>query len=231
MILVWSSCFWRCPERYKPLPHTQQNQTDAASSQSEQSQSHAQEREAYKTLLAQVQANNKTLHFPTCYNDPLTQTATCNKPVVILIAVLLAFICIASISGNFLVLLVIAKSSRLRKPPSVFKVSLAIADLLLSLFVIPSQLYNLFRNVLVPEGPVYTLAENVTNLNSIPDWIPRTVGSASLISMTASILTLLVMSVDRLVAIRWPIYHRIHNSINRASCSIVVITLMRNPPE
>jgi hypothetical protein len=44
--------------------------------------------------------------------------------------------------------------------------------------------------------------------------------------MTASILTLLVMSIDRLVAIRWPIYHRIHNSCNRAICSIVIIWII-----
>ena len=189
-------------------------------------QSQSDKHDAFKNIIFQMQETNRTLHFPTCYNDLKNQSAYCNKPVVIVIAILLALICIASISGNFLVLLVIAKSSRLRKPPSVFKVSLAIADLLLSLFVIPSLLYNLFRNVLIPEDPVYTLANNVTSLNGIngiPDWIPRTVGSASLISMTASILTLLVMSVDRLVAIRWPIYHRIHNSCNRATGSIIII--------
>lgn len=88
---------------------------------------------------------NKTLHFPTCYNDLLTQTASCNKGIVLIIAVFLACICFASISGNFLVLLVIAKSSRLKKPPSVFKVSLAIADLLLSLFVIGGWLFPKIR--------------------------------------------------------------------------------------
>lgn len=34
------------------------------------------------------------------------------------------------------------------------------------------------------------------------------------------------MSVDRLVAIRWPIYHRIHNSCNRAILSIIIIWII-----
>lgn len=174
----------------------------------------------------------RTMHFPTCYNDITTKTATCHKPTVLLFALFLGLICIASISGNFIVLLVIAKTARLRRPPAVYKVSLAIADLLLSLFVIPSLLYNLGRNILIPDKPVYTLTDEATglhdpNLNpNIPSWIPRTVGSAQLISMTASILTLLVMSIDRLVAIRWPLIHRIHNSMNRAIIPIVIIWLL-----
>lgn len=199
------------------------------SSRQESSSNQNMEKSPEKLSSMEMDSMNQdfhTMHFPTCYNNLETKTATCNKPVIIILAIILALICIASISGNFLVLLVIAKSSRLRKPPSVFKVSLAIADLLLSLFVIPSLLYNLFTTILVPEDPIYTLAGNITDLQKIPNWIPRTVGSAQLISMTASILTLLVMSVDRLVAIRWPIYHRIHNSCNRATCSILVIWII-----
>lgn len=175
----------------------------------------------------------KSYHFPTCYNsiDP-TKLSQCHKPTILFFAILFFLICFISVFGNFLVLYVVTKSSRLHRPPSVFKASLAVADLLISLLVIPSLLYNLITNIISsPNGGVPSFQEMTENTaNTMPNWFVRTVGSATLISTTASILTLLVMAVDRLVATRWPIYHRIHNSNTRAGLSISIVWIISVVP-
>jgi len=175
----------------------------------------------------------KTYHFPTCYNslDP-NKLAQCHKPTILFFAILFFLICFISVFGNFLVLYVVTKSSRLHRPPSVFKASLAVADLLISLLVIPSLLYNLLTNIISSaDGSVLSFQEMTENTSDkMPNWFVRTVGSATLISTTASILTLLVMAVDRLVATRWPIYHRIHNSNTRAGLSISIVWIISVVP-
>lgn len=194
--------------------------------------------------LLQFFEQQTTYHFPTCYNLLETQTAVCNTGIVTFISAIFGIICFISVLGNFMVLLTIFKSSILHKPPSVFKASLAIADLLLSIFVIPSLLYNISTKILT-DTPVYTLNSNELlqhidldidedsydpRYADSPEWIKRIVSSATLISMTASILTLLTMSIDRLVAIRWPLYHRIHNSCSRAVVSIGCVWIVATVP-
>jgi len=131
-----------------------------------------------------------------------------------------------SVVGNLLVLVVVSKTKFSRRPPSVYKASLAVADLLLSLFVIPAMVYNIFTNILAPSNGVF-YAFDEARIETVAPWIRRVTASTTLVSMTASVLTLLTMSVDRLVAIRWPLWHRIeYSTINRASLSIAFVWIV-----
>merc|ERR1712110_278519 len=147
-------------------------------------------------------------------NGTISDIANCNIPAVSVFTIFFIAIALISICGNFLVLYVVYKNTRMRRPQAVFKASLALADLLLSVLVIPSQVYNIIELILSKRElgvPRFKLIEDGVAA-MMPYWIRSVVSSAAFISMTASILTLLVMSIDRLVATRWPIYHRIHNS-------------------
>ena len=167
-----------------------------------------------------------TYHFPSCYNDDLTKSAICNIPLVTIFTAILSIVCIVSVVGNLLVLVVVSKSKFSRRPPSVYKASLAVADLLLSLFVIPAMVYNIFTNILTPSNGVF-YAFDESRIETVAPWIRRVTASTTLVSMTASVLTLLTMSVDRLVAIRWPLWHRIeYSTINRASLSIAFVWIV-----
>lgn len=166
-------------------------------------------------------------HFPTCYNND-NGSAVCNIPVISIFVCFFISIALISICGNFLVLYVVYKNSRMHRPPAVFKASLALADLLLSVLVIPSLVYNLIDIILSKHKSGIPDFESIQDSISaqMPYWIQVLVGSATFISVTASILTLLVMSIDRLVATRWPIYHRIHNSCTRAIISITMVWMV-----
>ena len=184
------------------------------------------------TLHTDLNLNNShysAYHFPTCYNNQ--KSATCNIPVISIFVCFFIAIALISIFGNFLVLYVVYKNSRMHRPPAVFKASLALADLLLSVLVIPSLVYNLIDIILTKRGAIPDFDTIQSEINDkMPYWIQVVVGSATFISMTASILTLLVMSIDRLVATRWPIYHRIHNSCTRAVLSITFVWVISIVP-
>lgn len=194
--------------------------------------------ESLKTTVQPVAIENyKALHFPTCYNGwnengTISDIANCNIPAVSVFTIFFIAIALISICGNFLVLYVVYKNTRMRRPQAVFKASLALADLLLSVLVIPSQVYNIIELILSKRElgvPRFKLIEDGVAA-MMPYWIRSVVSSAAFISMTASILTLLVMSIDRLVATRWPIYHRIHNSCTRALASIILVWIISIVP-
>lgn len=123
---------------------------------------------------------------------------------VLLWVVLLAFIAL-TICGNVLVCLAVATSRRLHQANSCFIVSLAVADLLLALLVLPFSAMLELRNGRWPLGGVFC---NV--------YI-----SLDVMLCTASILTLLAISVDRYLAISSPLSYP-----RRVTPSRVAIALM-----
>ncbi|KAM7000002.1 histamine receptor H2a [Tautogolabrus adspersus] len=106
----------------------------------------------------------------------------------VMLGVLLSLFILLTVSGNVLVCLAVCASRRLRCLTNCFIVSLAVTDLLLGLLVLPfSALLQL--NSEWPLGPVFC----------------NFYISMDVMLCTASILTLLAISVDRYLAVTMPL--------------------------
>lgn len=107
---------------------------------------------------------------------------------VVLLGVFLSLLILLTVGGNVLVCLAVCASRRLRCLTNCFIVSLAITDLLLGLLVLPfSALLQLREDW--PLGPVFC----------------NFYISMDVMLCTASILTLLTISVDRYLAVTMPL--------------------------
>ncbi|KAM6953776.1 histamine receptor H2a [Aplochiton taeniatus] len=110
------------------------------------------------------------------------------QPSKVFLGVFLSFLILLTVSGNVLVCLAVCASRRLRCLTNCFIVSLAVTDLLLGLLVLPfSALIQLSGDW--PLGPTFC------NLYT----------SLDVMLCTASILTLLAISVDRYLAVTAPL--------------------------
>ncbi|XP_060936106.1 histamine receptor H2a [Limanda limanda] len=108
----------------------------------------------------------------------------------VMLGVTLSLLILLTVSGNVLVCLAVCASRRLRSLTNCFVVSLAVTDLLLGVLVLPfSALLQL--NDEWPLGPV------LCNFYI----------SMDVMLCTASILTLLAISVDRYLAVTMPLRH------------------------
>uniref|UniRef100_A0A671UPS0 Histamine H2 receptor n=1 Tax=Sparus aurata TaxID=8175 RepID=A0A671UPS0_SPAAU len=106
----------------------------------------------------------------------------------VMLGVFLSFLILLTVGGNVLVCLAVCASRRLRCLTNCFIVSLAVTDLLLGLLVLPfSALIQL--NEEWPLGPVFC----------------NFYISMDVMLCTASILTLLAISVDRYLAVTMPL--------------------------
>ncbi|XP_032235319.2 octopamine receptor beta-2R-like [Nematostella vectensis] len=107
------------------------------------------------------------------------------------------------IPGNFLILLAIYKdpNRELRNPFNLFVGNLALADLLVGLVVLPLSSALHIREGLLIEAKSYEI------------W---TIHVSFFIACTASLLSLAAMTLDRHVALIYPVYYRIALSPKRA---------------
>ena len=112
-------------------------------------------------------------------------------------------------SANVLVIVVISRNETLRRRHGYIKISLAVADLLIGLLVVPAAVFNLATTLYLPtpssplvaEGraffrPVYQQdpAAEFAQKNSLASVF---FGTILIISFTASIYNLLLLSADR----------------------------------
>ena len=105
-------------------------------------------------------------------------------------------------AANVLVIGIITRNESLFRRHGSIKVSLAVADLLIGLFVIPAAIYNLATTLYIP-----TSQPNVRPLPLIIDSTKKFVqqnslasvffGTVFIISLTASINSLLLLTIDR----------------------------------
>ena len=127
----------------------------------------------------------------------------------VVISVMLAFIALGSFAGNTLVILSVATKKRLRTVTNCFVVSLAIADCLVSLLVLP-------LNIKVQLTGSWKLGVILCDL-----WI-----SMDVMLCTASILNLCCISLDRYFAITRPLMYATKRSKRLALIMIANVWIL-----
>ncbi|EEZ97714.1 neuropeptide SIFamide receptor [Tribolium castaneum] len=118
------------------------------------------------------------------------------------VAYLLVFA--VGIVGNFFVIAVVFRSPRMRTVTNFFIVNLAVADILVIVFCLPATLMS---NIFVP----WVLGW----------WMCKTVPYIQGVSVAASVYSLIAVSLDRFLAIWWPLKCQITKK--RARLMIVII--------
>lgn len=114
------------------------------------------------------------------------------------------FIFLTGLSGNLLTCAVIAKHKKMRNPTNLYLLSLAVSDLLVLLFGMPLELYDLWQNYPFPfgEGGCY-----------FKTFLFETVCFASILNVTA-------LSVERYIAVVHPLKTR-YLSTNRHAKRVI----------
>ena len=95
---------------------------------------------------------------------------------------------------NIIVIVITLRTSDLRKRYGYIKVSLAVSDLLMGLFVLPSTIQNTVRILYQARG-----VGGLTNFDIIEEGSVRSsvFGTITIISITTSIYNLTLLSFDR----------------------------------
>ncbi|XP_067848375.1 5-hydroxytryptamine receptor 2A [Heptranchias perlo] len=122
-------------------------------------------------------------------------------------ALLIIIIIILTIGGNILVIMAVSLEKKLQNATNYFLMSLAIADMLVGILVMPISL------ITVLYGYIWPLPAKVC-----PLWIYFDV-----LFSTASIMHLCAISLDRYIAIRNPIHHSRFNSRTKAFMKIIAV--------
>ena len=124
----------------------------------------------------------------------------------VVIGTLLSLMIFLAVSGNTLVCIAVFTDRKLKRLNNLFIVSLAVADLWMSLLVMPFATVNDLANKWM-FGPVFC---NI--------WI-----ASDIMGSTASILNLCVISLDRYIHIRDPLkYARLMNA-KKVACAIALV--------
>ncbi|CAN0295931.1 unnamed protein product [Lampetra planeri] len=125
-----------------------------------------------------------------------------NLPVLLLFVVVFL-----TIAGNVLVILAVSLEKKLQTATNYFLMSLAVADMLVGILVMPISLLNILY------GEAWPLP-----LSLCPVWIYLDV-----LFSTASIMHLCAISLDRYIAIKKPIEHSRFNSRTKALLKILAV--------
>ncbi|XP_037380107.1 5-hydroxytryptamine receptor 2B [Talpa occidentalis] len=125
-------------------------------------------------------------------------------------ALLILMVIIPTIGGNILVILAVSLEKKLQYATNYFLMSLAVADLLVGLFVMPIALLTIMFEAMWPLPLVVC-----------PAWL-----FLDVLFSTASIMHLCAISVDRYIAIKKPIQANQCNSRATAFIKITVVWLI-----
>ncbi|XP_017556643.1 5-hydroxytryptamine receptor 2A isoform X1 [Pygocentrus nattereri] len=122
-------------------------------------------------------------------------------------ALIILVIIFFTIGGNILVILAVSLEKKLHNATNFFLRSLAVADMLVGILVMPTSMINILHNNTWPFPRVLC-----------PMWI-----FLDVLFSTASIMHLCAISLDRYIGIRSPIQHSRSNSPCRAMAKITVV--------
>uniref|UniRef100_A0A4W4H4U3 5-hydroxytryptamine (serotonin) receptor 2C, G protein-coupled-like 2 n=1 Tax=Electrophorus electricus TaxID=8005 RepID=A0A4W4H4U3_ELEEL len=122
-------------------------------------------------------------------------------------ALIILVIIFFTVGGNILVILAVSLEKKLHNATNFFLRSLAVADLLVGILVMPASLISILYNYTWPLPRVLC-----------PMWL-----FLDVLFSTASIMHLCAISLDRYIGIRSPIQYSLNNSPCRAMGKIVVV--------
>ena len=108
--------------------------------------------------------------------------------IVVLLAILYGSISLIAVLGNGLVILVIAKNNKMQTVTNIFIANLALADVIIGMFSIPFQ----FQPALHQRW-------------DLPEFLCKVAPSFKTLSVNVSVFTLTVISIDRYVAVLYPL--------------------------
>ncbi|XP_061832307.1 5-hydroxytryptamine receptor 2B [Nerophis lumbriciformis] len=125
-------------------------------------------------------------------------------------ALLIVMVIIPTIGGNILVILAVSLERKLQNATNYFLMSLAVADLLVGVLVMPIALVTVLYNADWP----------------LPDFICPIWLFLDVLFSTASIMHLCAISLDRYIAIKKPIQHSQYKSRAKAMVKIALVWLI-----
>nr|CAB3254717.1 tyramine receptor Ser-2 [Phallusia mammillata] len=142
----------------------------------------------------------------------------CDKAGVGIALVGMCLLALVIVICNLLVIMIITRTPTLQRRHCYIKVSLAVADLLIGLLVLPSSIYNLSTTLYLPP------TRNVTPRDLIQTNQVASVffGTVLIVSLTASIYNLLLLSLDRFLAVARPLQNRSGKYFSRQRLSICI---------
>lgn len=123
---------------------------------------------------------NTTFHHENIYEVPVA--------IVVVLAILYGSISIISIVGNGLVIFVIAKDKRMQTVTNIFIGNLAVADVIIGVFTTPFQ----FQPALLQRW-------------DYPHILCSMAPCFKVLSVSVSVLTLTIISLDRYIAVMYPL--------------------------
>lgn len=132
---------------------------------------------------------NDLFNFSSCEKDDQDNSAFFQTTVYVMYISIFVF----ALFGNGIVCYIVYSSPRMKTVTNYFIVNLAIGDILMSLFCVP---FSFFSTLLLQYWPYGSLLCHLVNYSQA-------------ISVLVSAYTLVAISIDRYIAILWPLRPRI----------------------
>ena len=178
----------------------------------------------------------------------------CHKPHIfcffrcrlnlVLYSVIKAFLALAIVACNATILGVL--SSKTQEVKNIYRLSLAVADFIMGVFVIPISVGTMYQNLM--QSPTFTELKNVTsyglvnessslmqpvalNLKELDDRLPlkfsnsyaSAVGFFTVLSLSVSVCSMVAASFDRFVAINRPLRYNKLKAISAGKIGIILV--------
>ncbi|XP_022786494.1 neuropeptide FF receptor 2-like [Stylophora pistillata] len=132
---------------------------------------------------------------------------------------LYVIVMLVSLIGNSLVFAVVLKNRRMRTPVNFFVINMAAADILITVFYMPRMISRIFL------GSEWGIS------GGLGHFLCKIAPITQELSASVSVLTLIVMAVDRFFAVLFPLKRIITNLVAKASIALVwiIAAAVRSP--